>query len=747
MQELSIYAPALPEIALALGAMAILMLGVFKKESAPGADYVSGWLAVIVLVAAAGLVVYRGDAREVLFEGAFISDAFSRFAKLLVLAGAALVLVMSFDSLARAKLLTAEFCVLTLLAVTGMLLMVSAGNLIALFLGIELQSLALYVIAAIDRNQVRSSEAGLKYFVLGSLSSGMLLYGASLIYGFTGSIDLAVIATVAQGPTGAQNIGLIVGLVFLLVGLAFKVGAVPFHMWTPDVYEGAPTPVTAFFAAAPKLAAMALLVRTLLQGFPGIAVQWQQIIVFLSIASMLLGAFAAIGQRNIKRLMAYSSIGHIGYALIGLAAYSEIRHAVGARLPRHLPRHDRRHLRLHPVDAHGRGAGGRYRCAIRPRPDQPADGFRAGDAAVLHGRHPPARRLLCQAVRVRRGDQSQPRHAGRHRRAGERRRRLLLPAAHQDHVLRRRQGGIPPRRARGRLRHDAVRRLRAALRAGAGASRQCGADGGARAARRYHRCHPMTQSPAGLPEGCQLVDLVEVDGTSAEAMRRVLAGERGPMWIMAQRQTSGRGRSGRAWSSQPGNLFASFIAALDCPPAKAGQLSLVAGVAVIDAIRRAGDVPGLRLKWPNDILVGTAKTGGILVESTSRPPQPGPIAVIGVGLNLVSAPDDLGRAATFLANHALALSPREALCFLAQTMSDWIGIWNNGEGFAPVREAWLARAGSLGEVLTVNAAGGPVTGSFAGIDDSGALLIDDADGRQLSFTFGDVSLAAKDTGA
>jgi BirA family transcriptional regulator, biotin operon repressor / biotin---[acetyl-CoA-carboxylase] ligase len=257
----------------------------------------------------------------------------------------------------------------------------------------------------------------------------------------------------------------------------------------------------------------------------------------------------------------------------------------------------------------------------------------------------------------------------------------------------------------------------------------------------------MTLSPADLPEGCKLVDLDEVDGTNAEAMRRVLGGERGPLWVTAQRQTSGRGRSGRAWSSPPGNLFASFITALDCPPAKAGQLSLVAGIAVIDAIRRAGDVPGLRLKWPNDILVGTAKTGGILVESTSRPPQPGPIAVIGVGLNLVASPDDLGRAATFLADHALALSPREALCFLAQTMSDWIGIWDNGKGFAPVREAWLARAGCPGEALTVNTAGGPVTGSFAGIDNDGALLIDDADGRQLSFTFGDVSLAAKDSGA
>lgn len=323
MHALESYAPMLPEIVIALGAMAILMLGVFRKDVQPGADYVSGWLSVIVLVAAGALILHAGDVRQSLFEGAFIADGFSRFSKLLILGGTVLVFVMSFDTLARAKLLSAEICVLMLLAVTGMMLMVSAGNLIALFLGLELQSLALYVIAAIDRGQVRSSEAGLKYFVLGSLSSGMLLYGASLIYGFTGSIDLSVIATAAQGQSATQNVGLIIGLVFLLVGLAFKISAVPFHMWTPDVYEGSPTPVTAFFAAAPKMAAMALLVRTLLTGFPGIALQWQQIIVFLSIASMLLGAFAAIGQRNIKRLMAYSSIGHVGYALIGLAANSE----------------------------------------------------------------------------------------------------------------------------------------------------------------------------------------------------------------------------------------------------------------------------------------------------------------------------------------------------------------------------------------------------------------------------------------
>jgi NADH-quinone oxidoreductase subunit N len=322
MPELTTYAPALPEIVVAIGAMVLLMLGAFGR-AAPGRDVAANVLAVGVLLIAAGLLAFGGGERATLFEGAFIADDFARFMKLLVLAGAALVLVMSFGDLLRTSLLSYEYAVLLLLSVLGMMLMISAGDLIALFLGLELQSLALYVVAAIRRDSVRSSEAGLKYFVLGSLSSGMLLYGCSLIYGFTGSVDFSVIARAAAGQSAGQVIGLTIGLVFLLVGIAFKIAAVPFHMWTPDVYEGAPTPVTAFFAAAPKLAAMALLIRVLIQAFPDIAGQWRQIIVFLSIASMLLGAFAAIGQSNIKRLMAYSSIGHVGYALIGIAADSE----------------------------------------------------------------------------------------------------------------------------------------------------------------------------------------------------------------------------------------------------------------------------------------------------------------------------------------------------------------------------------------------------------------------------------------
>jgi NADH-quinone oxidoreductase subunit N len=323
MQHLSVYAPILPEIIVAVGAMGLLMYGAFRKDM-PRGDFVTAWLAIGVLLVATVLIVAGGTGREVVFDGAFIVDDFARFMKLLVLGGAVLVMIMSFANLERQGLLSFEYSVLFLLAVVGMMLMISAGDLIALYLGVELQSLSLYVVAALKRDQVRSSEAGLKYFVLGALSSGMLLYGASLIYGFTGSVDFGVIARVSQGDSAAGNIGLTVGLVFLLVGIAFKISAVPFHMWTPDVYQGAPTPVTAFFAAAPKLAAMALLMRVVFTAFPGIAPQWQQIIIFLSIASMLLGAFAAIGQSNIKRLMAYSSIGHIGYALVGVAANNEV---------------------------------------------------------------------------------------------------------------------------------------------------------------------------------------------------------------------------------------------------------------------------------------------------------------------------------------------------------------------------------------------------------------------------------------
>ncbi|MET1047610.1 MAG: NADH-quinone oxidoreductase subunit NuoN [Hyphomicrobium sp.] len=310
----------LPELILAVGAIALLMIGVFSPNGEAAGRTVS-WLAIAVLIAA-GLAVFDQSGSSTVFDGAFVSDGFTRFLKIVILIGGALTLVLTFDNFGRAKLLLFEYPVLVVLATLGMLMMVSANDLIALYLGLELQSLALYVIAAFKRDDVRSSEAGLKYFVLGALSSGMLLYGASILYGVTGSTSYATIAAAAKMPEMASNIGLTFGLVFVLVGLAFKIAAVPFHMWTPDVYQGAPTPVTAFFAGAPKIAAMALLLRFTQAALPGIAPQWQQIIFFLSIASMALGAFAAIGQNNIKRLLAYSSIGHVGFALLGLAANS-----------------------------------------------------------------------------------------------------------------------------------------------------------------------------------------------------------------------------------------------------------------------------------------------------------------------------------------------------------------------------------------------------------------------------------------
>jgi NADH-quinone oxidoreductase subunit N len=305
--------PALPEIVLALGAMALLMVGAFRGEHTAVAV---SWLAIALLVAAGAIVLWLPAGTLTTFGGSFILDPFARFLKLLALTGSAGAILMSFDYLAREKQEKFEYPILILLATTGMLMLISAADLIALYLGLELMSLALYVVAAINRDSARSSEAGLKYFILGALSSGMLLYGASLVYGFTGTVSFAGIAKAAN----PGSIGLIMGLVFLFAGFCFKVSAVPFHMWTPDVYEGAPTPITAFFAAAPKVAGIAMFVRTTIVAFPGIVPQWQQIVVFVAIASMALGAFAAIGQRNIKRLMAYSSIGHMGFALIGLAA-------------------------------------------------------------------------------------------------------------------------------------------------------------------------------------------------------------------------------------------------------------------------------------------------------------------------------------------------------------------------------------------------------------------------------------------
>lgn len=305
----------LPEVIIALCAMAALMFGVTTGKDKTASLLV--WITSGLFVLMAVWIGAGGDGVRSAFGGMFIDDPFARFAKVTILLSAAAVLAMGRDYMQRRDLLRFEYPVLVALAVVGMMLMVSAGDLMTLYMGLELQSLALYVIAALRRDSVKSTEAGLKYFMLGALSSGMLLYGASLVYGFAGTTLFSGILSTLSGEV---PLGLLFGLVFVLSGLAFKISAAPFHMWTPDVYEGAPTPVTAFLATAPKVAAMALFGRVVHDAFGAIPGDWGQVVAALAVVSMFLGAVAAIGQRDIKRLMAYSSISHMGFALLGLAA-------------------------------------------------------------------------------------------------------------------------------------------------------------------------------------------------------------------------------------------------------------------------------------------------------------------------------------------------------------------------------------------------------------------------------------------
>ncbi len=308
---------ALPEIVLAVSALAILIGGVTQKRD----TMVACTMAALAACLVTGVLVV-GTRTAVGFDGLFVSDAFSKFSKLLILGSTGLCAILSLDYNRHQNISRFEFPVLMLLSTVGMMVMASANNLMTLYMGLELQSLAIYVLAAFARDELRSSEAGLKYFVLSALASGLLLYGISLTYGFSGSMDFAHIAQAVTDPAGVST-GLIVGIAFIIAGLAFKLSAVPFHMWTPDVYEGAPTSVTAFMSTAPKVAPFVVLLRVMFGPFGHVAIQWQPIIVLVAIASMLLGSFAAIAQTNIKRLMAYSSIGHMGYALIGLAAGTE----------------------------------------------------------------------------------------------------------------------------------------------------------------------------------------------------------------------------------------------------------------------------------------------------------------------------------------------------------------------------------------------------------------------------------------
>ena len=434
--------PVMPEMFLALAAMALLMLGAFQRD-ADGVAAIRfsrlmmhlGTLALVLALLLVITIAARGPLLS--FGGMFIVDDYAVFFKVLVLLASALCLLISREYLELRAIARFEYIVLVLLATTGMMLMISANDFIALYLGLEMQSLALYVIASFHRDEVRSVEAGLKYFVLGALASGMLLYGISLIYGYSGTTGFIAVQNVLGELQGATPpVGLVLGLVFVIAGLAFKVSAVPFHMWTPDVYEGAPTPVTAFFSMAPKLAAIALLLRVMIDPFGGLLTQWQQIIIFISIASMLLGGFAAIGQNNIKRLMAYSSIGHVGYALIGLAVGGQegIR-GVLIYMSIYL------FMNL-----------GAFACILcMRRGHQMVEDI--SDLAGLSRTHPmmalamaifmfslagipPLGRLLRQALHLPCGGPGRPLHACRHRRPVQCRCRVLLSADRQGDVLR-----------------------------------------------------------------------------------------------------------------------------------------------------------------------------------------------------------------------------------------------------------------------------------------------------------------------
>lgn len=302
----------LPEIFISLAIMFLLILGVFKKNSSNIIHYLS----IVCLLITGILIINNPSGTQVtLFSGSFIIDNLSSFMKILTILGGASILLISKKFLKISKIFLIEYPILILSSILGMLVMISSNDLMVFYIGLELQSLALYVLASFNRDQLKSSESGLKYFVLSALSSGLLLYGCSLIYGFSGSTNFDIISNTVN----SNHYGLTFGIVFILVGLSFKISAVPFHMWAPDVYEGSPTPVTLFFSVVPKIAALTVFIRFLYVPFINMMDQWQPIIIFLSIASMIFGAIAAIGQKNLKRLIAYSSIGHIGYALAGLS--------------------------------------------------------------------------------------------------------------------------------------------------------------------------------------------------------------------------------------------------------------------------------------------------------------------------------------------------------------------------------------------------------------------------------------------
>ena len=670
MHETALSLPVvLPEAVLALGTLLLVLFGALRGERAYNlvTEISVALLGIVFLI-----VVWKSRPMGITFYGAFADDPFTRFMSGLALIGSLVTLLLSLDFMRRERIGGFEFPVLILLSTLGMLMLIAANDFIALYLGLELMSLALYVIAAYRRHDLRSTEAGLKYFVLGALSSGMLLYGASLIYGYAGSVRFSDVAAAVHDH---HNIGVLFGLVFVLAGLAFKISAVPFHMWTPDVYEGAPTPVTTFFASAPKIAAMAVLVRVAFTAFPGIASDWRQILTFVSIASMALGAFAAIGQTNIKRLMAYSSIGHMGFALVGLAAGTvEGAQSVIVYMAIYVVM-TLGHLRRDPVDAAQRQGRGDDLRPRRPRPHRFDDGVLPGDDDVLACRRSAARRLLRQVLCVRRGHQGRPLRARGHRRAGERGGRLLLSAHRQADVFRRARRGVRPAGRRRAERAGARGRADHRLRVRPVAADQRGDGGGANAVLSIGSTRGAAQSDWRVER------LEAVNSTNEEARRRGLAGDPGRLWIVAGEQSAGRGRRGRTWVSPKGNLHASALLINPCPQALAPQLGFVAGVALARAAEDCGAADA-RLKWPNDLVRAGAKCAGLLVEGAALSDRR-MACVVGIGVDCVEAPADVGYPTAVLARRdGGAIAAPDLFERLRARFAEALDLWAEGEAFA-----------------------------------------------------------------
>ena len=624
------FAPLLPEIVLAIGGLFLMMLAAFTGRR--GTALVS-WLAVALLVAATVALIGPPSHAGPLFDGMVSADLFASFGKAVIFPAAAIAIIAAHGWFDRDSEHASEYSVLIVFAAVGMAVMVSATSLVSLYVGLELNSLAGYVLASYLRKDERSAEAGLKYFVLGALASGILLYGISLLYGFTGTMSFTGIA--AAFGRGAPTLGLLFGLVFVLAGLAFKASAVPFHMWTPDVYEGAPTPVTTFFASAPKVASVLLATRVCVDALGPATEAWRQIVIFAALASIFVGAIAAYGQTNIKRLLAYSSINNVGFALVGLAAGG----AQGASAVLF-------YMVVYVVMTIGaflcvlwmRDANGEPVETIASLSGLAADPSgarrRLRNLHVQPCRRTAAVRFLAQAAGVHRRLESglcRARRCRLHRRGN---RRLLLP---QD-----RQGDVHGR---------AGRALWARPCAGPGS-----ADPDRGAARLPARL--SVDRPAWRTDGqsCRKpvltrIHIVERTGsTNADliADNGAIEGD----WLIALEQHAGRGRQGRTWVSAPGNFYGSTLVQIGPGDPPAQTLSLAAGLALVEAIDVALPGQPLMLKWPNDVMLLGNKLAGILLERS------GDRVAVGFGVNLASAPRLEDRQGASLSSQPRAASIR-----------------------------------------------------------------------------------------